>query len=269
MYRELERLFSSLGIEYFAVLDYRDCIETAPQIIERESFTPRSVIIYLLPYYGGECVNISRYAASRDYHLAIREVNLAIETLLREKNPDCALRGYGDHSPIDERHAALIAGLGIAGRNGLLISERYGSYVFIGDMITDIPAEALGAGVPAEIKKCEGCGLCLRACPTGILRCEGDSCLSEITQRKGELSETERALMREYNTAWGCDLCQSSCPHNRAPRLTPIPFFYEDRIDELTREGLDDMSKSELKERAFGWRGRAVLERNLDVLSNK
>ena len=269
MRRELERLFLSLGIEYFAVLDYSDCIQTAPYIIERESFTPRSVIIYLLPYYGGECVNISRYAASRDYHIAIRAVNLAIESSLKGKIPECSLRGYGDHSPIDERHAALVAGLGIAGSNGLIINEKYGSYVFVGDTVTDIPAEVLGAAPPLPIKKCEGCGACLRACPTGILRGSGGGCLSEITQRKGDLFDEEEALMRKYNTAWGCDLCQSSCPHNKNPRPTPLAFFHEDRIEELTRERLDAMDKTALKERAFGWRGRSVLERNLDILSDK
>ena len=87
--------------------------------------------------------------------------------------PDCSYRGYGDHSPIDERYAALACGLGIAGDNGLIINEKYGSYVFIGDVICDVPPETLSAMPVGKILHCSHCGRCRSACPTGILRGEG------------------------------------------------------------------------------------------------
>ena len=254
------------NIEYFAILSYEDTREINPRIIVREGFKPRSLIIYLLPYYAGESDNLSRYATSLDYHLAIAEVNSALEGVIKENFPDASVKGYGDHSPIDERHAALIGGLGIAGDNGLIINEKYGSYVFIGDILTDIEPDILGASLPLEIKSCEGCGACKRACPTGILRGEGGDCLSAITQRKGELTDSEKQLMRDNNTLWGCDLCQSACPHNPASRLTPVEFFYRDRIPCLTREILDNMSEEEFSQRAFAWRKRKTVERNLDIL---
>ena len=260
--------FSELGIEYFAVLDYSDIIETGEHIRKRAGFEPRSVIVYLLPYYGGECENISRYAASLDYHIALREIGEAVISSLKKQFPEMRAQSFGDHSPINECHAALISGLGVRGDNGLLINEKYGSYIFIGDIVTDIPPEQLGAIKPKSPIRCEGCGACKRACPTGILKGEGESCLSEITQRKGALSETEAELMRKYNTAWGCDVCQQVCPHNRSPRITPIEFFHKDRISCLTKERLDALDKTALRSRAFGWRGRAVLERNLDILED-
>lgn len=262
----LADFFKKQGIEYYGVLDYAEAREINPAIMERESFEPRSIILFLLPYYAGECENLSRYAAARDYHLAIRHYTAELIDELHRLFPDSSAKGYGDHSPIDEVGAALRSGLGLVGDNGLIINERYGSYVFIGDVVTDIDPELLGAVEPTEIGHCMKCGACKRACPTGILRGEGTDCLSAITQRKGELTDGEMALMRRYNTAWGCDLCQSVCPYNRAPKITPIAFFHRDRITELTRERLDAMDKQSFRERAFAWRGRKTVERNLDIL---
>ena len=262
----LKSYFASVGVEYYAVLPYAECKEINANIMEREDFVPRSVIVYLLPYYTGETVNISRYAASLDYHLALRECADGLIALLSEASPDVHAKGYGDHSPIDEVGAALISGLGVVGDNGLIINETYGSYVFIGDVITDIDPEKLGAVSAGEVRTCIHCGACRRACPTRILSAEGTDCLSAITQRKGELTEEEAELMRKHNTVWGCDLCQSSCPYNRSPKITPIAFFHRERITELTRDILDAMDKNTFMKRAFAWRGRRTVERNLEIL---
>ncbi|MBQ8321768.1 MAG: epoxyqueuosine reductase [Clostridia bacterium] len=264
----LEELFREMKIEYFAVIPYSDLVVTRDDIMKREDFTPRSVIVYLLPYYTGETVNISRYSASLDYHIAIGEVSARLGEYIKEQFPDASFRGYGDHSPIDERHAALAAGLGIAGDSGLLINEKYGTYIFIGDFITDIDPEILSAKAPEEPKRCISCGACREACPTGALRGESPECLSAITQKKGALTEYEKGLMRRYNTAWGCDICQSVCPYNQNPVKTPIEFFYRDRIDTLTADSLSSMSKEEFSKRAFAWRGRKTVERNLEILDD-
>lgn len=265
----LRNYFSSQNIEYYAVLPYSACREINPGIMQREDFTPKSVIVYLLPYYTGETVNLSRYAASLDYHIALRECADGLISALRTVSPDIRAKGYGDHSPISEVSAALTAGLGVIGDNGLILNEKYGSYVFIGDVVTDADPELLGAILPRDVLGCHHCGACLSACPTGILRGEGEDCLSAITQRKGDLTEAEKGIMRKYNTAWGCDLCQSVCPFNREPKITPIDFFHRERISELTRDLLDSMDKSSFMRRAFAWRGRKTVERNLDILSDK
>ena len=269
MKEKLREYLASVGIEYFSVLRYSDCRETNARIMERESFQPKSVVVYLLPYYAGESENLSIYSSSLDYHIIIKTVNDGLSAKIKEFCSDAGIRGYGDHSPIDERHAALIGGLGIAGDNGLIINEKYGSYVFIGDVVTDIDPELLGASEPVEIKRCIGCGACKRACPTGILRGEGDDCLSAITQRKGELTDEECDLMRRYNTLWGCDICQNVCTYNQNPNKTPIKFFYQDRIPCLTREILDSMTDEEFSRRAFAWRKRKTIERNLEILGKK
>ena len=264
----LESFFKIEKIEYFKVLPYSMCRESAPEIMARESFTPKSVIIFLIPYYTGIGENLSRYAVSLDYHLYIKELSSRLIDSLREKFPEASFRAYGDHSPLDERHAAISAGLGILGDNGLLINEKYGTYVFIADLVTDIEPSVLCAETTAgELRLCEHCGACKRACPTKILTGEGDACLSFITQKKGELSDAEKLLMIKYNTVWGCDECQCHCPHNKNPEITPIEFFHKERIEKLTSEILASMSKEEFKKRAFAWRGRKTVERNLEIVT--
>lgn len=269
MREKIRQTLIGLGIEYFSVLPYALCRETNSRIMEREGFAPKSIIVYLLPYYSGEARNLSIYATSLDYHIVINEINTALINIIKENFPNARTRGYGDHSPIDERHAALIGGLGVAGMNGLILNEKYGSFVFIGDLVTDLDPAILSADEPTAILCCERCGACLRACPTGILRGEGEDCLSAITQRKGELTSDEVELMKKYNTVWGCDLCQTSCPHNRNPRLTPVEFFYRDRIDNLTLEILDKMTDEEFSRRAYAWRKRPTIRRNLELLEEK
>ena len=269
MREKISAALADYGVEYFAILPYDLCHETNSRIMERAGFVPRSIIVYLLPYYTGKAGNMSVYAASLDYHIAISEVNSILEDTLRQDFPTACLRGYGDHSPIDERHAALIGGLGVLGKSGLIINEKYGTYVFVGDIVTDIAPELLDCDEPREILGCRDCGACLRACPTGILRGEGEDCLSAITQRKGELSDREIALMKKYNTAWGCDICQSSCPHNSNPVITPVEFFYRERIESLTLQALDAMTAEEFERRAYAWRKRNTIRRNLEILEQK
>lgn len=269
MKKTVEEFFKKEKIEYYSVLDYSFCRENRKYLLEREKLEAKSVIMFLVPYYTGETENLSRYAASYDYHIFIGDITGRLCRELSEKHPEYKFIGYGDHSPIDERYAALSAGLGIAGDNGLLINEKYGTYVFIVDVISDVPPEKLGAKAPLEVKRCIGCGACRLACPTGILAGEGNDCLSAITQRKGELLPEEIKLMREYNTVWGCDECQSCCPYNKNPEMTPISFFYKNNIKSLDRKTLDSMDESEFKKRAFAWRGRKTVERNIDAVYGK
>ena len=84
-----------------------------------------------------------------------------------------------------------------------------------------------------------------------------------------DLTDEEKDLMRKYNILWGCDECQRYCPHNLNAVKTPIEFFYKDRIPCLTEELLDSMSDEDFEKRAFAWRKRKTIERNLHVLANK
>ena len=265
---ELKKIFLDKGVEFCSSLDYSNCREINSGLIKKESFEPKSAIVFLIPYFVDIPDNISIYASSLDYHIIIKELSSEIISGLKQIFEGYNFKVYGDHSPIDERHAALISGLGIAGDHGLLINEKYGSYVFIADIVTDVPPDKLGAVSPHGIKCCEHCGACKSACPTGILSGNNSECLSAITQRKGELFDFEIDLMKRYNTVWGCDICQRACPHNINPRQTPIDSFYFDRINCLTLDLIEKMSDEEFSRRAFAWRKRKTIIRNLEYLDS-
>lgn len=169
-----------------------------------------------------------------------------------------------DSAPINEVRAAACAGLGLQGDNGMLINEKYGGYVFIGAIYTDAVFEYGGD----KTSSCIHCGKCGEACPMK----NGRDCLSAVTQKKGDLTEGKKEYILEYGSAWGCDICADVCPYSqRAVKnnvFTPIRFFYEDRTPYLTVDTLDKMTDEQFAERAYAWRGKAVVERNLSLLQN-
>lgn len=266
MKEKIKRVFSENGIEYFAPRDYASLSVINSRLEGRIGFDIKSAFIFLIPYYVSRGENISAYATSLDYHLVIRELGEGIVNGLSALFPGESFYTSADHSPIDERRAALTSGLGMLGKNGLIINESYGSYVFIGEILTSIDPCKVFAKDPVEITHCSGCERCLSACPTGILRGEGESCLSAITQKRGTLTNSEVELMKKYNTVWGCDLCQSSCPHNASPLVTPIGLFHSERLTRVEKKDINAMTDEEFGRRAFAWRGRGVILRNLELV---
>ena len=267
----LKDLFESAGIADYRAIPFSACRVTFPDLLSRTpDFSPKSLIIYAVPYYVGDAQNLSDYAAAEDYHLFFRDFSERLVASIKSEHPTAKAVAYVDHSPIDERDAAVRAGLGIIGRHGLLIHPKYSSFVFIGEVLTDLDVSLLpNAGEVRELSFCEDCGACRRACPTGILSGKaGSDCLSAITQRKGELSEEELDLMCRCDTVWGCDACQLACPHTKRAICentiqTPIPFFQNNRTPYLTYREIAEMPKEEFKRRAYAWRGRKTLLRNL------
>lgn len=222
----------------------------------------RTVISVLFPYYLGEAyyerANVSRYAVSADYHLITGAIMEQIVSSLRRIWPENAFEAFVDDSPLPEVRCAVAAGLGVMGLNSLFINPVYGSWVFLGEIVTD---RYFPPATP-ETTRCDGCGACVRACPVGAVTENGvarDRCLSALSQKKGELSPAVAEKMLEYNCAWGCDICQKVCPMNAAPALTPIEAFFE-TAKPFVRPG------DPVEGRAFAWRGKRVIERNLSVL---
>ena len=264
----LSDFFREERIEFYGVLPIEECKIQKDYLLNKKDFVPKSVICFLVPYYTQNGDNVSKYAVSKDYHLFMERFFEKLSKALNKQYPQSKAYGFADHSPIHELEAAAKCGLGIIGKNRLLINEKYSSFVFIGEVFTDIDAKLLGYVSAEEIKACMKCGRCGKACPTGTLLDCTQPCLSAITQKKGRLSEQEIAFMIENNTVWGCDICQNVCPYTataikNGTIKTPIKFFYNDIIHNLTSDILDNMTDEAFNMRAYAWRKRETIRRNL------
>ena len=221
-----------------------------------------TVISVLFPYYLGEeyyeASNVSRYAVSEDYHIITAEIMNSAAEKLREMYPENKFEPFVDNSPLPEVRCAVNAGLGYFGRNSLFINEKYGSWVFLGEIVTDKYFEPFDG----EISSCKGCNVCVKSCPMGAITEKGidrESCLSFLSQRKGDLPDAVREKMAEYNCVWGCDICQKVCPHNKNAEITPIKRFFDTAKPLVTED-------DSIEGRAFAWRGRTVIERNIKAM---
>ncbi|MCQ2353786.1 MAG: DUF1730 domain-containing protein [Clostridia bacterium] len=256
------------GAASAAVISITDCRVIRQDRILRLGFVPQTVIIGVLPYYTHACDGpriVSAYAVGRDYHFLLKQIGEEIVNDGKEKFPEAHFAVFGDVSPIDEVDAAARAGLGVIGKNGLLITEDHSSFVFIFEVLTDIlPDEPI---VVSEPRHCENCGECIAACPSRLAG--GGECLSSVTQKKGVLTSDEQSLMRKYGTAWGCDICQLVCPHTVSAKKSGTLYHGSEWFAENARPIPSEKSisdKDDFSRRAYSWRGTEVMRRNLHIL---
>ena len=264
-------LLAAEGLDCFGLLPLSACRTGRTYLLERQGISPDaegSVLMIALPYYTqAEVRNLSRYAIPRDYHHIAAALFERLIPRLRETFPQGHFAGFADHSPIDERHAAALAGLGVIGDNGLILTRQYSSYVFLCEIISDLPTDSL----PGQMEGCLHCGACARACPVGL---DKSLCRSALTQKKGTLTPEEEEIIREGGSAWGCDICQEVCPFTaRALDLgticSPIPAFTEHLIPYLTYKLAEGMDDDTFAARAYAWRGRETVLRNLRLLEKE
>lgn len=273
----MKKFFQDHNIEFYSLIPLKKCKVIKEYLLTKNGFDENSnVITMLFPYrHQFFSSNLSIYASVRDYHYYVSQFASEIEEYVKNKYPNSLFKVFSDHSPIDEVHATCISGLGFIGDNGLLINEKYSSFVFLGECITNLTPEELGMeySLKDEVRECLHCGKCAASCPCGcIKKAEGvdeivpkAQCLSAITQKKGELTEEEIKLILDNNTVWGCDICQNVCPFTKKAQTTPIEFFKSNVITELTTDVLNNLSEEEFKMRPFAWRGKSVIERNVKL----
>jgi len=240
----------------------------------------KSIIVVIQNYYttliqkDPDAPVISKYAFGNDYHYVIKKkLNNLLLFIQKEVQP-CKGRAFTDSAPILERAWARKAGLGWTGKNGNLISKRYGSFFFIGELLVDIE---LPYEKTEPVKDhCGSCTRCIDACPTKAIIADrivdARKCISyQNIERKGGPEEILRGKLA--NRLFGCDICQDVCPWNQ--RLEPHnePKFNPDpEMIMMTRREWFEMDKSLFnklfKKSAIQRIGYKGIKRNLEFLSN-
>ncbi|HEY9420325.1 MAG TPA: tRNA epoxyqueuosine(34) reductase QueG [Thermoanaerobaculia bacterium] len=159
---------------------------------------------------------VARYARGRDYHDVMGERLKVLESRIREAFPGCETRRYVDTGPVLERELAARAGIGVVGKNTMLLHPEAGSWFLLGELFLSLdlsPDQPL-----ADL--CGSCTLCLDACPTGALaepyRLDSNRCISYWTiEHRGPLPPEARRMVGGW--VFGCDVCQEVCPWNKEP----------------------------------------------------
>lgn len=168
---------------------------------------------------------VARYAWGDDYHRVIRRrVRELLAWLAAEAGPGLEALTCVDDGPVQERVYAEAAGLGWIGKNTCLINPALGSWLFLGEIITNLELEPDLPGVD----QCGTCTRCLEACPTGAIVAPYDldatRCIAYLTiEERGAIEETWRDGLA--SRIFGCDICQDVCPWNRRAAVSEDPAW--------------------------------------------
>jgi epoxyqueuosine reductase len=185
---------------------------------------------------------ISVYAQGRDYHGVIKgRLKLLAAQIVRRLGGEA--RVFVDTAPLMEKPLAALAGVGWQGKHTNLVSREFGSWLFLGVILTTLD---VGSTAPAE-DACGTCRACLDICPTNAFpapyQIDARACLSYLTiEHSGPIPEAYRAATG--NRIYGCDDCLAVCPWNkfaqagREAKLQARDDLRAPALDELAR--LDD-----------------------------
>lgn len=237
---------------------------------------PRSIISIALAYPSkmkdriegkkGERRGIfSRASWGLDYHHIIKDRLKRLEEFILKKVPEARLKSMVDTGELSDRAVAERAGIGWSGKNCAIITPEFGSYVYLGEMITSLPFEP---DTPIE-DQCGSCSKCIDACPTGALvqggQINAQRCISFLTQTKGFIPDEFREKIG--NRLYGCDSCQTACPVNKGKNF----HFHEEmepnpEVAKPLLKPVLNLSNREFKNK-FGfvsgsWRGKKPIQRN-------
>ena len=194
-----------------------------------------------------EASPISRYARGRDYHQTMRDRLRTLRRTLRETFPGLDDYAAVDFGPVMERVWAVRAGLGFVGRNGMLITREFGSWVFLATMVlnAEVDRYADAGAIVTTPDPCGSCSLCIDACPTDAIlrdrRVDARLCLSYQTiENEGPVPEPLRPAFR--NVVFGCDICQDVCPLNSTPVIARGERFVPRAVAQLGARELAAMT---------------------------
>ncbi|KIL77531.1 tRNA epoxyqueuosine(34) reductase QueG [Bacillus badius] len=269
-----DRLLRQQALDYQSGFEEKDINKRVePSRIFDE---PRSIIAIALAYpskmresvkgkQGARRGIFCRASWGEDYHTVLRDRLSKLEAFIAAKAPEAHFRSMVDTGELSDRAVAERAGIGWSGKNTSIITPEFGSYVYLGEMITNLPLEP---DKPIE-NRCGTCTKCLDACPTGALvqggQLNAKRCIAFLTQTKDFMPAEFRDKLG--NRLYGCDTCQTVCPENKGidfhlhEEMEPDPEAVKPLLEPLV-----SMSNKEFKQ-TFGsmsgsWRGKKPIQRN-------
>ncbi len=240
----------------------------------------RTLIIVLQNYHTDAIQSdpqaplVSKYAYGKDYHKIVRKKLKTMLSWMQTEFGEVSGRVFVDSAPVMERAWGRLAGLGWIGKHSLLLNRKYGSFFFIGVIVSDLD---LSPDKPMN-EYCGDCTRCIDACPTNAIlpgrSVDGSRCISYLTIELKKDSIPEEFRQQMENRVFGCDICQDVCPWNKNSHthsetgLKPRPGLLE-----MTREdwiNLDEQSFNRIFEgSAFKRTKYSGLRRNIDFLNSK
>ena len=242
---EAERLQEWLALGYQADMEWM----TNPkrQDITQVMEGVKTVICVALNYYtpqqhsGDRNVGkISRYGWGRDYHKVLTKKLKALATWLNTQGENIQTRYYVDTGPIAEKAFAQRAGIGWIGKHSNVITRDYGSWLFLGEVLTNLELEP---DTP-HTDHCGTCTRCLDACPTGAIAqpfvVDANRCIAFHTIENKAEHFPEAIAANLQNWVAGCDICQDVCPWNHRfaqetleSDFQPFPHNVDPRLEDL------------------------------------
>ena len=192
---------------------------------------------------------VARYAWGDDYHKLMKDrLKEYVNVLSTRCERKIEARWYVDDGPMLDRAAAERAGLGWYGKNTNILTRSHGSWVFLGQVVTDMVLEP-----DKQLKKtCGNCVRCIDSCPTGALLSpyvlDNKRCISFLTiENRGVIPRELRTKM--FDWVFGCDICQDICPVNVKAMYSKEQAFQKKRFTTLELVGILGMTEEEFQER--------------------
>ncbi len=233
----------------------------------------KTALVFSISYNFEQKLNdemkISRYALVKDYHLVILEKLKKVDEFIKLKAENYQSKIFVDTGPILEKQIAKKAGIGWQGRNSLIISKEYGSWIFLGIIITNLDLE----NDEEQPDYCGKCRLCIDSCPTHAItenrNIDASKCIAYQTiESKDEILPD---FIRKNQNKWvyGCDICQEVCPWNKKAKIANCKeFVLNSDISNISKEILINLNEDEFnylfKDTPIARLGLKRLKRNIE-----
>lgn len=268
------------NLDYLTEFEKRDIEKRVNPFLSFEN--GKTIISMAFPYLKeGAFYNkhFSKYTQGSDYHYVVGDYLKKICRFIEEYGYSC--KYFCDTNDLPERYIAYLCGVGCIGKNSLLYTKEYGSYVFLGEIITDcilFDEENSNEEFYNEkfrdmvsFKFCGDCNRCIKSCPNNVLLIKNfNKCVSNLTQKK---SLEDEEINNLNGMIFGCDVCQDSCPKNKNINYSHIEGFdvekfIEDVDDDVIISMDNKFFKENFKKTSCSWRGKNLLKRNV-IIKNK